>query len=190
MKFMVSSLERPQNYPIYSMNSDLDSSILYNSDNDKDKIIVVEEKHKEIDSENITHESLWHLDFDGSVNRLGERAKVWIYNLENDHSKGHAFKLDFKCTDNMAEYEALVLGLQIVRKIGAKRVSIMGDSELIIKQVKGEYITNNPRLSCYRETILDFINCFLETDFVVIPRKKNMQAHSLASFSITCRLPF
>ena len=71
----------------------------------------------------------------------------------------------------MAEYEALVLGLQIVRKLGAKRVSVMGDSEIIIKQIKGEYLVNNTRLSQYRETSLDLINCFLETDFVVIPRK-------------------
>jgi ribonuclease HI len=44
----------------------------------------------------------------------------------------------------MAEYEALILGLQLVRKLGAKRVSIMGDSELIIKQINGEYSVNNP----------------------------------------------
>ena len=89
---MESSSERPQNYTIYSMHSDLDSFILCNSDNDKDKITVVEEKHKEVDIENITHESVWHLDFDGSVNRLGVGARVWIYNLENDHSEGHAFR--------------------------------------------------------------------------------------------------
>lgn len=47
----------------------------------------------------------------------------------------------------------------------------MGDSELIIKQIKVDYLVNNPRLSQYRETILDFIKEFLETDFVVIPRK-------------------
>jgi len=75
---MVSSLERPQNYPIYSMNSNLDSFILYNSDNDKDKITTVEKKDKEIDSENITHEYLSHLDFYGIVNRLGVGARVWI----------------------------------------------------------------------------------------------------------------
>jgi len=141
MKYMVSSSERPQNYPIYSMHSHLDSFILYNSDNGKDKFTYVEEKHKEIDSENITHESLCHLYFYGYVNRLVACARVWIYNLENDHSEGYAFRLNFKCTKNMAKYEALVLGLQIVRKLGAKRVSIMGDSELIIKQVKREYIT-------------------------------------------------
>ena len=90
----------------------------------------------------------------------------------------------------MAEYEALVLRLQIIRKLGSKRVSIMGDSELIIKQFKGEYLVNNPRLSHYRETILDLINSFLEIDFVFIPRKQNMQAHSLATFASTCRFPF
>ena len=128
MKLMVSSAEKPQNYPIYSMHYDMDSFILCNSENDKDKITFVEEKHKEIDSENITHESMWHLYFDGSANILRVGAGVWIYNLENDHSEGHAFRLNFKCTNNMAKYEALVLGLQIVRKLGSKRVSVMGDS--------------------------------------------------------------
>ena len=69
---------------------------------------------------NITHESMWHLDIDGSINRLGAGVGVWIYNLKNDYSEGHAFKLNFKFTNNLAEYEALVIGLKIVRKLGAK----------------------------------------------------------------------
>lgn len=127
MKYMVSSAEKPQNFHIYSMHYDMDSFILYISEHDKKEITIVEEKYKTLDSENI-HESLWHLDFDGSVNRLGAGAGLWIHNMENNHSKGHAFILNFKCTNNMAEYEALILGLQMVRKLGAKRVSIMGDS--------------------------------------------------------------
>ena len=42
MKFMVSSVEKPHNYPIYSMHYNIESFILCNLDNDKDKIIVVE----------------------------------------------------------------------------------------------------------------------------------------------------
>ena len=110
MKYMVSSSEKPQNYPIYSMHSDMDSFILYNSDNGKNEITAVEEKQKASDSENITHESLWHLDFDGSVNRLGAGAGFWIHNMENNHYEGHSFILNFKCTNNMEEYEALILG--------------------------------------------------------------------------------
>ena len=76
---------------------------------------------------------MWHLYFDASVNRLGAWARIWISNLENDHSEGNPFRLNFKCTNNMEEYEALVLCLQIMRKIGAKIFSIMGELELIIK---------------------------------------------------------
>ena len=83
MKYMVSNSEKPQNDPIYSMHSYMDSLILYNSNNGKNEITVVEEKYKTPNSENIFHESLWHLDFDGSVNRLGVGAGVWIHNMEN-----------------------------------------------------------------------------------------------------------
>jgi len=140
------------------------------------------EKFLPPNSENYEHEILWHLEFDGSVNKLGAGVGVWIYNLENDHSEGHAYRLNFKCTNNMAEYEAFILGLELVRKLGAIRVSIMGDFELVIKHIKFVYMTKDPRLSCYIGTIIEILNTFLETKVVVIPRKHNMQAHSLAMF--------
>lgn len=88
----------------------------------------MEENNKPPDSENIFHDSLWDLDFDGSVNRLGVGERMWIHNMDNNYSKGHPFRLKFKCTNNMAKYEALILGLKMIRKLGGKRVSIMGDS--------------------------------------------------------------
>ena len=66
-------------------------------------------------------------------NKFGVGAGVWIYNLENNHSEGHAYRPNFKCTNNMAEYEALILSLKLVRNLGSKRVSVTGDFELVIK---------------------------------------------------------
>lgn len=68
---MVSSAEKPRNYHIYSLHSDMDSFILCNSDTSTDKNTTVEQKRKEIDNENITHESMWHLYFDASIKILG-----------------------------------------------------------------------------------------------------------------------
>lgn len=51
-------------------------------------------------------------------------------------------------------------------------------------------MTRDPRLILYRGTIVEIMNTFLETKLAVIPRKHNMQAHSLAMFSSTCKLPF
>lgn len=122
--------------------------------------------------------------------KLGEGAGVWIYNLENDPSKGHAYRLNFKCTNNMAEYEALLLGLKLVKRLGAIRVSIMGDSELVIKQSNIVSMTRDPRLGFYRVKVVEILNSFLETKLAVIPRKHNMQAHSLAMFASTWKLRF
>ena len=66
----------------------------------------------------------------------------------------------------------------------------MGDFELIVKQMDVVYMTKDPRLSCYRDTIVEILNTFLETKLAAIPRKHNMQAHSLAMFASTCKLPF
>lgn len=49
---------------------------------------------------------------------------------------------------------------------------------------------NNLRLGRYSDTILDLIKDLLESNFDAIPRKQNMQAHSLATFSSTCKMPF
>ena len=134
MKYMISSADRPTNYPIYSTPTDLDSFILSNSDQNENPTELTDKRLKIMD-DYIGHEALWHLDFDGSVNKFGAGAGVWITNIETSHSEGHDFRLNFKCTNNMAEYEALILGLQIIRKKGGKRIMVLGDSELVIKQI-------------------------------------------------------
>lgn len=113
-----------------------------------------------------------------------------MHNIENDHAEGHAYRLNFRCTNNMAEYEALLLGLKLVKQLGAVRVSVLGDSDLIIQQIKGKFLTNDPRLRYYRGIVIEILNTFLETKLAKIPRKHNLQSHSLAMFSSTCKLPF
>ena len=56
-----------------------------------------------------------------------------MHKLEKNHAEGHAYRLNFRCTNNMAEYEVLLLGLKLVKKLGATRVSVLGDSDLIIQ---------------------------------------------------------
>src|SRR6476660_1187777 len=51
-----------------------------------------------------------------------------------------------RATNNVAEYKALITALQEAQKLGAKKIVIRGDSELIIKQMRGEYRVKNPDL--------------------------------------------
>ena len=69
------------------------------------------------------------MSFDGSYGKIGLGASVWIHNT----NEGYSYKLYFQCTNNIAEYEALLLGLHLLKDLGAKKISSQGDSELVIK---------------------------------------------------------
>ena len=74
----------------------------------------------------------WVLKFDGSSTDKSAGDGVVItspFGIETTLS----FILDFKCTNNQAEYEALIIGLEILQDLGAKEVLIIGDSQLVIK---------------------------------------------------------
>ena len=49
-----------------------------------------------------------------------------------------------RATNNVAEYKAIIIALQHAKSLGAKRIQIRGDSELIIKQIRGEYRVKHP----------------------------------------------
>jgi ribonuclease HI len=52
--------------------------------------------------------------------------------------------LDFKVTNNMAEYESLIFGLSAALSLGVRQLLVKGDSQLIVKQVNGECSCNDP----------------------------------------------
>ena len=81
---------------------------------------------------------IWDMSFDDMVNKEGVGADVWVTPLEVS-TKLHSYKLAFECTNNMAKYEALILGLKVLKELGVKRITMCGDSELVINQVKGIY---------------------------------------------------
>ena len=101
-------------------------------------------------------DTLWHMSFDGSYSKAGSGAGVWIHNT----NEGHSYRLDFQCTNNVAEYEALLIGLYLLKNLKAKKILIQGDSELIINQIKGEYSAKNPRLREYRNSTLYLLKTF------------------------------
>jgi hypothetical protein len=83
-----------------------------------------------------------------------------------------------------------MLGLKLLKKVGAKQIMVRGDSELIIKKIKGEYVGKHPHLRAYRNVVLDALKCFTEVDLQVIPRGHNILADGLATSVATCKIPF
>ena len=94
------------------------------------------------------------MSFDGFCRKTSLGAGIWVHNIGNNHVEGHSYKLNFQFTNNIVEYEALLLGLKLLRKLGAKRITVHGYLELIIKQVNGEYTAKHPRLQAYRDDVV------------------------------------
>jgi ribonuclease HI len=94
---------------------------------------------------------MWNMSFDGAISREGVGDGIWI-NPPNMGTKLCSYKITFDCTNNMPEYEALILGLKTLKELGARRIVVHGDYELVINQVKGIYQSKNPRLRAYRNS--------------------------------------
>ena len=87
--------------------------------------------------------------------------------------------LDFPTTNNEAEYEALIAGLDLTKAVGAARVIIHCNSQVVTNQVKGDYECKGERMKEYLEQVKKRVDD-LQAKIVQIPRGENEQANRLA----------
>ena len=90
----------------------------------------------------------WHMYFDGAVNSKGASVGVILITLEGEMIP-MAKRLEFEVTNNQAEYEACIFGMEALRSAGAKEVIVYGDSMLVVKQVSKEWEVKEDRLRLY-----------------------------------------
>ncbi len=122
-----------------------------------------------------------HVYFDGaSRGNPGASAIGWVIVAnggivaENGRTIGSA-------TNNQAEYEALIAGLTAALEAGIEEIVVQGDSELVVKQVRGEYETRNPELRERRVTVHELLDQFDSWDLRHVPRSVNDRADRLAN---------
>jgi ribonuclease HI len=85
-----------------------------------------------------------------------------------------------KCTDNIAEYEAILLGLRKLRAIRVRKCILCTDSNVVTGQIEKECIARKPILEKYLGLIRKMENYFREFTVEYIERNKNCEANELA----------
>ena len=90
--------------------------------------------------------------FDGACSKEGNEAGVIFISTSGKIFK-FSFLLNFECTNNIAEYEALIIGLDIAKAYGIKLLTVLRDSNLIVSQSRHKFSTRNPRLKQYRNYV-------------------------------------
>ena len=83
-------------------------------------------------------------------------------------------------TNNIAEYSALIRGLEKASSLGIKRIKVFLDSELVVKQLKGVYKVKNKNLMPLWQQAKDLLKNFDICKVSHIPREKNSDADALA----------
>lgn len=89
-----------------------------------------------------------------------------------------------RATNNQAEYQALVLALRRARELGAREVAVRSDSELLVKQLLGEYRVKNPELRVLFQQAQELKRGFKKFSIRHVPREDNQEADRLANRAI------
>ncbi len=90
-------------------------------------------------------------------------------------------------TNNVAEYLALLYALQEAQTRGLKRLSVKTDSELLAKQINGQYKVRDPLLRLFHDLALQMAKGFEQVTVEHIDRSRNTQADRLASDAVESR---
>lgn len=98
------------------------------------------------------------------------------------------FKFIGNTTNNIAEYTALIYGLQEALMDRYKVVKVSSDSELMTRQLRGEYRVKNENLKPYYEQFLHLSRGFDKLEIVTIDRKENKEADKLANKALDVRV--
>ena len=87
-------------------------------------------------------------------------------------------------TNNVAEYRALLLGLERARSLGADEVEVVGDSELIAKQLQGSYKVKNDALRALHARASAALREFDRWSVRTVPRERNARADALVNAAL------
>ncbi|XP_075655171.1 uncharacterized protein LOC142625385 [Castanea sativa] len=122
-----------------------------------------------IGMENITP---WEVYTDGASNRKGSGVGVVLISPEKLVIE-KSLRLGFPATNNEAEYEALLVGSQMVRHLGGKVVRVFCDSRLVVGQVNGEFEAKDERMKSYLKRVQGVLGLFDSFKVQQVPRGHN-----------------
>jgi ribonuclease HI len=84
-------------------------------------------------------------------------------------------------TNNQAEYRAIIAGLEKAIGLGARRVRVKSDSELVVKQIRGHYKIKNVALRPLYQQVVRLTGSLDSFDIACVPRERNTEADRLAN---------
>ncbi|GKV48613.1 hypothetical protein SLEP1_g55410 [Rubroshorea leprosula] len=124
----------------------------------------------------------WTLYVDGASSSKGSGAGALLIGPEGYRSQ-HALKFNFDATNNMAEYEALLLGLQLALELKIRTIQVYSDSQLVVNQINSICEVVDHVMVKYVALVAELKCKFQKFCLSKIPRAENEQADLLSKFA-------
>ncbi|XP_016195145.1 uncharacterized protein LOC107636127 [Arachis ipaensis] len=126
----------------------------------------------------------WKLHVDGASNQMSGGTGI-ILESPTGVIYEQSVKFEFPVSNNQAEYEALLGGLILAREVGATRLKVCSDSQIITSQVNGSYQARDSLLQKYLERVKELSKQFEEVTVQHVPRERNTRADLLSKLAST-----
>jgi ribonuclease HI len=120
----------------------------------------------------------------GARGNPGPAAAACVISSPTGERLGEHAQLLGTATNNVAEYRALLLGLERVRELGATEIEVVGDSELIAKQVKGLYKVKHQAMKSLHGEAMEALAEFERWSIRTVPRADNARADTLVNAAL------
>jgi ribonuclease HI len=121
----------------------------------------------------------WIVFCDGSWGTFGAGAAAVLISPSKIKTC-YATRFDFNCTNNITEYEALLLGLQKLKAMGIRKAILKSDSQVISGHVDKSRKARDPKLEKYLDVVQRMETSFEDFSVKNIPRGENEHAYLLA----------
>ncbi len=120
----------------------------------------------------------------GARGNPGPAAAACVISSPSGEVVGEHSQLLGSATNNVAEYRALLLGLERAREHGATEVEVIGDSELIAKQVQGLYKVKHEAMKPLHRAAMAALAEFESWSIRTVPRAQNARADALVNAAL------
>ncbi|XP_070050746.1 uncharacterized protein [Nicotiana tomentosiformis] len=130
----------------------------------------------------------WKMYFDGAAHPRGAGASV-VFVTSQGEVLPYSFTLTQLCSNNVAEYQALIFGLEMVVEVKRLQLQVFGDSQLVINQLLGSYEVKKPELRLYHDYAKNIIGWVSDVTIQHVPRKENKKDDVLAALASSLTLP-
>ena len=125
---------------------------------------------------------IWKLSVDGAANSQGSRAGLILTSPKGIDNE-YALRFGFKASNNEAEYEAIVVGLNLAHSMEVDQLEVYSDSQLVVNQIEDTYEAKGEKMILYLKKVRDLLKKFVLVQVRHIPRAENSRADTLAKLA-------